>query len=63
MSNTDLFELVGDLAHDLREGGYTQAELQRVCQEEASQFNVSSADLQRKVQAAYVSKYIYKDEQ
>lgn len=49
-----LYDLVGNLAQDLRTQGWSQEQLERVCGEEAENYNVEPAELVRKVEAAYV---------
>ena len=48
-----MYYAVQDLAHDMREGAYTQAQLAKVCALEAPGLGISSRELNRKVEAAY----------
>lgn len=53
-----LYQVVGDLATDLNRIGWTRTQLQRVCEQEAPAFNIAPRELMRKVEAAYLSRYL-----
>ncbi|MHA2069209.1 MAG: hypothetical protein ACXABY_33025 [Candidatus Thorarchaeota archaeon] len=54
-----MFREVESLAYDLREGGYTKSQLRKICVVEGKRLGLHPQELNRKVQAAYQSLFVY----